>query len=379
MTRDRHLFGKVPKFVLALDGGGVRGVVTLAFLERIEALLAEHYGTGEDFRLSDHFALIGGTSTGSIIATGLALGHSVAHLTKLYTNLSADAFAKVRWFGGVIAPKFPAQPLTAAIGAQIGDSTLGSDQLRCGLGIVAKRLDSNSVWVFHNHPNGPYFTNDGGDIDFVANSDLPLVNLIRASTAAPTYFEPEFIRIAPGVEGAFVDGGVSPHNNPSLAMFMLATIKGYGFCWPMGLDRLHILSIGTGNVRPQLKGKITPKTLDAGLAFASVKSLMSDCDSLVQALMQWMGQSHMPSRINGEIGDLSQDQIGAMPLFRYTRFNIDLERQWLIAHLGRDFDDKTLRGVARMDEPRAIDDLLSLGRQAAQTMVKLDALLLRAA
>jgi hypothetical protein len=42
-ARDRHLFGPGPKRLLALDGGGVRGVITVAFLERIEAVLAEHF------------------------------------------------------------------------------------------------------------------------------------------------------------------------------------------------------------------------------------------------------------------------------------------------------------------------------------------------
>src|SRR6202171_414573 len=60
-SRDRHLFGPGPKWILSLDGGGIRTVVTLAFLERIEALLREHEGRA--IRLGDYFDLIGGTST----------------------------------------------------------------------------------------------------------------------------------------------------------------------------------------------------------------------------------------------------------------------------------------------------------------------------
>ena len=70
-----------PKRILALDGGGVRGMITLAILERLEALLAEATGrTDGSFRLAHYFDLIGGTSTGSIIATGLAMGHSASEL-----------------------------------------------------------------------------------------------------------------------------------------------------------------------------------------------------------------------------------------------------------------------------------------------------------
>jgi patatin-like phospholipase/acyl hydrolase len=75
-----YLFGPGPKRILSIDGGGgVRGVVSLAFLERMEALLrAKTAGGDPDFRLSDHFDLIGGTSTGALIAAGLAMGFSVA-------------------------------------------------------------------------------------------------------------------------------------------------------------------------------------------------------------------------------------------------------------------------------------------------------------
>ena len=66
-----------PKRILALDGGGLRGIVSLAFLKRIEALLKERHGDDPDFRLCHYFDLIAGTSTGAIIAAGLAVGMSV--------------------------------------------------------------------------------------------------------------------------------------------------------------------------------------------------------------------------------------------------------------------------------------------------------------
>ena len=78
-ARDYQLFGPGPKRILTLDGGGVRGALTLAFLERIEAILSEHRGgstpegAGTSVRLGDYFDLIGGTSTGAIIAGALAI------------------------------------------------------------------------------------------------------------------------------------------------------------------------------------------------------------------------------------------------------------------------------------------------------------------
>jgi predicted acylesterase/phospholipase RssA len=81
-----------PKRILALDGGGVRGIVSIAFLERIERLLAEETGRGDDFRLSDYFDLIGGTSVGSMLATMLAMGDSVAEVRERFERWAPEIF-----------------------------------------------------------------------------------------------------------------------------------------------------------------------------------------------------------------------------------------------------------------------------------------------
>lgn len=73
LTRDEHLFNPGPKRLLALDGGGVRGMLSLSYLERIESILRSRSGDDLEFRLCDYFDLIGGTSIGAVIAAGLAL------------------------------------------------------------------------------------------------------------------------------------------------------------------------------------------------------------------------------------------------------------------------------------------------------------------
>src|ERR1700722_5940906 len=104
--RDRHLFGSHPKRVLALDGGGFRGVITVAFLEAIEDLLRLRHGAGPEFRLWDYFYLIGGTSTGAIIAAGLALGKSAKEISKFYLELAPKVFRRSRWRLRGIQTKF---------------------------------------------------------------------------------------------------------------------------------------------------------------------------------------------------------------------------------------------------------------------------------
>src|SRR5262245_12843176 len=83
-----------PKRILALDGGGSRGLFSLGVLAKLEAHLRERSGAGDGFRLSHYFDLIGGTSTGGIIATTLALGWRVEDVVALYFELLPAIFAK---------------------------------------------------------------------------------------------------------------------------------------------------------------------------------------------------------------------------------------------------------------------------------------------
>lgn len=79
VTKRDHLDpNKGPKRILSLDGGGIRGVLTLQYLKVIETIVKERFG--EETLLCDDFDLIGGTSTGSIVAAGLASGMSVDEL-----------------------------------------------------------------------------------------------------------------------------------------------------------------------------------------------------------------------------------------------------------------------------------------------------------
>src|SRR5262249_61465145 len=91
--RERYRSGP-PRRLLALDGGWIRGVLTLELLFEIEQQLAKVTGRGPDFRLCQFFDYIAGTSTGAIIAAGLARGMSTAALLDFYTNLGPDIIKK---------------------------------------------------------------------------------------------------------------------------------------------------------------------------------------------------------------------------------------------------------------------------------------------
>src|SRR2546423_6005198 len=154
-SRDRHLFDAGPKRILSLDGGGVRGVISVAFLERIEALLTAQ--TGADVRLGDWFDLVGGTSTGAIIATALALGKTTTDLKDIYYRLAPRAFRRSRFRIPLLQPKFDVAGLRREIDGLVGDQTLDSAALRTGLGIVAKRVDTARLWGLANKPRAPHW------------------------------------------------------------------------------------------------------------------------------------------------------------------------------------------------------------------------------
>src|SRR5262245_7700214 len=94
-----------PRRLLALDGGGIRGLLTLGVLAELERQLREacwtHYPENKvpgDFRLCQFFDAIAGTSTGAIIAAGLARGMSVEKLVSFYKDFGVKAFTRRTWY-----------------------------------------------------------------------------------------------------------------------------------------------------------------------------------------------------------------------------------------------------------------------------------------
>jgi len=359
-----HLFGPGPKRILALDGGGIRGILTVQLLKRIEKLV--HDRTGDNSAvLADYFDLIGGTSTGAIIASALALGWPVERIEKLYRELGNSIFESSFFRRGLLRPKFSADPVRKALEREYGDIRLGGPELKTGLAVVAKRLDTGSPWVMHNNPKGRYFE-QGADSNSTPNKDYLLREVVRSSTAAPTYFEPEKIRVAVDVEGAFVDGGVSPHNNPALQLLMLATLKGHELRWPTGADQLLLVSLGTGSKTLALDPKEVMDMKAVELGVRGLSSLMDDAGALNELLLQWMSSSETAHEIDSEIGDLSGDILGGgEPLLTYLRYDVQFDEDWLKDKLKLTLDAEQLASVAEMDRPDNMDTLVKIGNAAS--------------
>lgn len=375
MTLQQHLAPAGSKRILALDGGGIRGALTLGYLQRIEDMLRQQEGNKESFRLSDYFDLIGGTSTGSIIASCLAIGMRVEEITKLYMELGGKIFSgKYKWWNvftldDLLQAGYNEKPLERELQKVFGDITLGSDKIKTGLCIVTKRADTNSVWMLLNHPDGKYFDSAHGK-----NADILLWKAVRASTAAPSYFLPQVIDVGGGMPiGAFVDGGVSMANNPALQLLMVATLKGFPFHWQMGADNLQLVSIGTGMGRlKMIADDITDNTL-LSWAREIPDMFMQDASWHNQLILQWMSKSPTAWKIDGEIGSLDNDLIvvdkDKRGLFSYLRYNVWLDQPTLKQLMNKDFSKKEIADLVEMSNAASRFELYDIGVKAAAAQI----------
>ncbi len=361
-TFQEHLYqdptNPQPKRILALDGGGIRGALTLGILKSIEDKLRKRHGDDPDFRLCHYFDLIGGTSTGSIITSLLAIGKSVDEIQNMYQDLGTRVFGKSRILSLLRPGKFDEKELEKLLEEQLGQETIGGASIQTGICIVSKRADTGGTWAFLNHPGGKYYEDNKG---------ILLRNAVRASSAAPTYFDAEAFDIGNGQIGAFVDGGVSMHNNPAMLLFLMATTKGFPFHWKTGDGLLEIVSVGTGYSKQ--RRKVEECVGIAGVKWAPVvpAMLMDDADNHNQLLLQYLSKSPTRKIINSEFGDLSDDLLTPQPLFHYLRYDVKLEQNEL-NDLG--FTKVKAEKIREMSDAGNKEVLRDIGLEAGKRIVK---------
>lgn len=368
-TLHEHLdpsFG--PKKILALDGGGIRGALTLGYLKKIETIIREKENN-PGLLLCDYFDLIGGTSTGSIIAAGLSIGKTVDEIAELYMKLGGEIFGeKKKWFNPLqtwqyLKARYDYQALEDNLKAIFGDITLGSDEIRTGLCIVAKRADTNSTWPIINHPKGKFFNTQLGK-----NKNIPLWQAVRASSAAPTYFVPQMIDVGDGQKAAFVDGGVSMANNPALTLLMVATLKGFPFHWKMGADNLMLVSVGTGySIFKKQTGQISGAWIKTW-AENVPEMLMQDASWQNQIILQWLSDSPTAHYIDMEIEYMKDDFIGNQPHLKYLRYNFPITENDLngLQMPGKSFTEKDVESLTEMSNAENRQILYERGKIAGE-------------
>ena len=170
---------------------------------------------------------------------------SVAELIDFYRSAGKQMFEhsslieRVKYF-------YTADPLKAKLQTVFGSATdLEPNNLKCLLLVVTRNVTTDSAWPISSNPEAKY--NDLSRKD--CNLKIPLWQLVRASTAAPVFFPPEILQWDPKDPSktfVFVDGGVTPYNNPAFLLYRMATEPAYRLGWKTGEDKLLLISVGTG-------------------------------------------------------------------------------------------------------------------------------------
>jgi patatin-like phospholipase/acyl hydrolase len=353
-----------PRKLLACDGGGIRGTISIEILAKIETDLRAS-NNRPNLVLADYFDYVAGTSTGAIIATLVALGYSVDKIRDFYIKSGPEMFHKARLWER-FRTKFKDDRLADMLREVIGEeTTFGSERLQTLLMMVLRNATTDSPWPLSNNPAAKYNERKRPD----CNLDLPLWQLVRASTAAPTYFPPEVIVLEPR-EFIFVDGGVTMYNNPAFQLFLMATAEPYNLSWPTGEKEMLLVSIGTGT-SVGANANLSPEEMNLLYNASSIPgALMGAALAEQDFLCRTFGKCLVGDAIDRELGDMLGKGIPtANKLFTFVRYNTELSREGLDA-LGLTKIDPA--HVQQMDSVDFIGEMQEVGRAVAYNKVKAD-------
>jgi hypothetical protein len=366
-----------PRKLLALDGGGIRGVLTLQVLIRMEELLRGPSGQGDRFRLCNYFDYIGGTSTGAIIAAGLAIGMSARELSDFYIATGPKMFEKA-FILERLRHLYKQEPLAEELKKTYGPKTdLGSNRLKCLLLVVTRNVSTDSPWPVSSNPFAKF--NHPALKD--CNLQIPLWQLVRASTAAPVFFPPEVLQWDPkDASRAFLfeDGGLTPYNNPAFLIARMATQEPYGLGWRTGENHLLVASIGTGSAPKEYSAMSGQNAVGNLVSFPRALMYGAQVDQDINC--RTVGRCVHGAPIDLELGDLiprrgEGDDRKSVPLsedlgrqFLYARYNAELSGEWLAAQgLGK----INPADVSKLDSVEFVPDLVRVGKALARE-VKLE-------
>jgi uncharacterized protein len=225
--------------VLSIDGGGIRGIIPAMVLAEIERRTSK--------TTSELFNLVAGTSTGGILALGLTKPgeggkpeYSAKRLIELYETEGSKIFSIPVWHrihsaGGVVEEKYPAKGIEEVAQRYFDDVHLA--EALTDVLVTAYEIEGRAPWFFkRRHARDP---------DRREGDNFLMREIARATSAAPTYFEPFLVEGGPHDKCALIDGGVHS-NNPAMCAYVEARK-----IHPEEDDFL-VVSLGTGELTRSL-------------------------------------------------------------------------------------------------------------------------------
>jgi patatin-like phospholipase/acyl hydrolase len=292
--------------VVSYDGGGIRGI--------IPAIATKHLEDKIEQRLNDTFHLFAGTSTGGLIAAGLAIGKPSSEILRLYTDVGKSIFTKISFFRNIFRcfrSKYDATPLEKAILGVCGDLKLS--QVPNDLLVPYHDYSSGRPSFFKSHfartinsnGSGMLLQNSSSPSDIDINSiilrspsssdhvpkvinDYYMKDVLRTTCSAPTYFDPYYLQTVKQVETGSkshvvgLDGGMFA-NDPAL----YALTEAFNL-YPRA-DAYFLLSFGTGKTN-LLRTSEPRSLLKWGLEVPDI--FMADIESSVRHMLKTLGLTY---------------------------------------------------------------------------------------
>jgi patatin-like phospholipase/acyl hydrolase len=305
--------------ILSLDGGGLRGLLTAVLLSRLE-----RHQPGWLKRVD----LIAGTSTGGVLALGLAAGLSPDELIALYTQHAGDVFFDtalddVRDAGNLLGAEYSARGFKQLLRTRFGDRCLRD--LPKHVLIPTFDLDNEAFDPGQFRTWKPKFFHNFAGPD----SDGPerIVDVALRTTAAPTYF--------PVYQG-YVDGGVVA-NNPSMCALAqalnFASLPGAKGSRPVSLDQIVMLSLGTGRQSEYVQARNADWGLAAWSRYLVGIMINGSVDVAAYQAERLLGERH--HRLSPILPEpIALDAVDKIELLRTIAGRVDLDAtaRWLSAH-----------------------------------------------
>ncbi len=321
------------KRVLSIDGGGVLGLLPAAILKRLEQKIIEQHG--EDARITDYFDLITGTSVGGLLSAALSVpdenGSPMYSADTIFSTMVervSDIFKKsalktVTSLGGFVDEKYEAKGLESTLKFYYGETEL--EKLLTPTVILSYEIEKGVPLFFRSEraKTNPHY-------------NFNLTEVVRAATAAPTYFESPVITSKAGTTLACVDGALFA-NSPALCGFAEICEMNPG----IGAEDIILCSIGTGDAKKVHSHK---NVKDWGLiewSRPAIQIMMRSMPSLAHYQLRSIYNSERVSKnyfrfdreiheeqISFDIDDASEDNIAAL---------VKLGEQWA-DHFDGDLD-----------------------------------------
>ena len=217
--------------ILSIDGGGIRGILPLAALARLE----RDWLQGQS--IAQYFDMVVGTSTGGIIALGLARGLTAQQILDIYVKRGVEVFPKLNWLqlkwkgaSQYILNRCNSEALYALIEDVVGDTELWESKVRLCVPSAETRNFEPFIFKTPHHE------------DYRKDWALSMAHIAMTTSAAPAHFRPVV-----GQDGfEFIDGGIWA-NNP-----VMVGVADALSCFNIRREQLRILSLGCGRTRYQM-------------------------------------------------------------------------------------------------------------------------------